>query len=85
MVFMVEHAKMAVYFAAKFIFKQAHIIGSTMGSPTEFEAMLQFVEQRTLRLSLIPVIHFKTRILRSRDSKSQLVKSRFKSTVNRDF
>ena len=33
-------------------FKQAHIIGSTMGSPSEFAEMLRFIEQQ----AIVPVV-----------------------------
>lgn len=43
---------------AKLFFRQAHIIGSTMGSPAEFAAMLRFVETHRIEPALDQVFAF---------------------------
>ena len=43
---------------AKLFFRQAHIIGSTMGSPAEFAAMLRFVETHRIEPALDRVFAF---------------------------
>ncbi|RUQ38013.1 MAG: alcohol dehydrogenase [Candidatus Competibacteraceae bacterium] len=43
---------------AKLFFRQAHIIGSTMGSPEEFAAMLRFVAERRIEPVIDQVFPF---------------------------